>query len=205
MVSRGSQPLFHTIIDRLPLRPVNCTTFVTTKVMASEISHPLHIKTQRKIANFDPQGFYWRVNCPNDISRKAVVRNVCKGEFKKAFVWALAEAGWGKDGRPLDPGSKKGRLTGAVLMNIPKDPERVLKAKKADLRRDAGDVVRKIMAKQEQTPAWKHRPRQFDRSTRTGSGRPQISQRSSGDLQRSMAEATTGPATTKFLPTGSEP
>lgn len=153
----------------------------------------------RKIAAFDPQGFYWRVGCPHEISRKSTVRNVTKKEFKKAFVWALAEAGWGEDGRPLNPEQNKGRLTGAVLLNIAKDPERVLKAKKEDLKRDAGAAVRKILARQDQ-PVWQDRSRHFDRPKRIQ--RVRSNARSIGDLQRSVADTTTSLSFAKYQPTG---
>lgn len=163
--SKSSQPLINAIIDRLPIRAVNCTTFTTTKVIAGDVAHPLNIKIRRKLAAFDPQGFYWRVNCPQEISKKAVVRNTCKGDFKKAFEWALAEAGWDKDGKPLDSNGTQERLTGAVLLSISKDPTRVLTAKKEDLRRDAGDVVKKLAARQDK-PTFRSSPRAWERPPR---------------------------------------
>lgn len=201
MASKASKPLINAIIDRLPIRAVNCTTFVTTKVIASEPSHPLCIKTRRKLAAFDPQGFYWRVNCPNDISKKAVVRNTCKGEFKKAFVWALAEAGWGKDGMPLDPDGKQKRLTGAVLLSIVKDPARVLTAEKEAMRRDAGDVVKKLAARQGH-PVYRNSSRSSERLVRT----PKFldSERSIGRGPRSKMGIKPGASYKTFNPAGTE-
>lgn len=202
MASKASHPLLNAVIDRLPVRAVNCTTFVTTKVIAREPSHPLCIKTRRKLAAFDPQGFYWRVNCPTDISKKAIVRNTCKGEFKKAFVWALAEAGWGKDGMPLDPDGTQKRLTGAVLLSIVKDPARVLTAKKEAMRRDAGDVVKKLAARQGQ-PVYRNSSRPSERPARAS--RFSDREGSIGREPRSTMKSKPGASYKTFNPTGTEP
>lgn len=169
MASKSSKSLLNLTMNRVPIQALNCTTFGTTRVMASDKSHPLHIKTHRKLAAFDPQGFYWRVNCNVDMSKKAIVRNSCKKNFKKAFVWALAEAGWGPDGRPLDPEKQERRLTGAVLLSIVTDPKLVLTAKREDLRREAGEAVRKILSMNEQ-PVTQRRPRRSEQHSRAGSG-----------------------------------
>ncbi|CZT25321.1 uncharacterized protein RCC_11049 [Ramularia collo-cygni] len=209
MASKASKPLFNTIIDRIPLRPVNCTTFVATKVIASDECHPLHIKTRRRLAAFDPQGFYWRVNCPIDISKKAVVRNACKGEFKKAFTRALAEAGLGGDGRPLDPAGKQQRLTGAVLLSIVKDPARVLTATKADLRRETGELVKKLLAKQEQ-PTHRNPWRRNEQPER-GPRRPErdvagtVPGRWNGRSRYGMAANKADSPVARFNPTGTTP
>lgn len=200
MASKRSQPLFHTIIDNLPIRAINCATLITTKVIASENSHPLHIKIMRKLAAFDPKGFYWRVNCHVDISKKSVVRNECRKDCKNAFVWALAEAGWGPDGRSLNHEKNKGRLTGAVLLAIAKDPERVLTAKKADLRREAQDAVRKILSKYER-PAPSNRTYQSGKPARNSKW--QGSGQSVGNAKRGSTDAANEPSFTRFRPAGS--
>lgn len=88
-----------------------------------------------------------------------MVRNGCKSDFKKAFIWALREAGWGTDGKALDGGEK--RLNGAVVLGVVKESERVLTAKKEELRREAGEAVRRIEAKQRfaKPVGWKFGPR----------------------------------------------
>lgn len=201
MASSRPGPLLHSILDRLPLRPLNCTTFATTKLIAGDVSHPLHIRTQRRLEIFDPQGFYWRVSCPTDISKKAVIRNTCTGEFKKAFIWALAEAGFNKYGKPLDRQSKKERLTGAVLLAIVKDPERVLTAKKADVRRDAAKIVRNIIARQDR-PIWNKRPLASETHRNVAS---MHSKRSMEDSTRSMANATASPSHGRYTPARTQP
>jgi len=202
MASKASSPLIHAIIDRPPIRPINCTTFVTTKVIAGDPAHPLNIKIGRKLAAFDPQGFYWRVNCSIDISKKAIVRNTCKGNFKKAFAWALAAKGWGEDGRPLDPNSRTRRLTGAVLLIVAKDPARVLTAKQEDMRRDALDIVKKLAARQGKPAIRKDWPQSElpgRNSVSPGSAR------SNEHVHRGKVESKTGTSFTNYRPAGTGP
>lgn len=130
--ARNSAPnLLRLVYERNP-RPFNCTTLEPTKSFAEDTSHPLHIKTQRRLDQFDPAKLHWRVRCPIDVSKKVVIRRWAIRRFQVAFLKQLREAGFDSDGALLEKlqpwhGKRRSALTGAALMILPKD-SRSLKA-----------------------------------------------------------------------------
>lgn len=55
--------------------PINCTTLVQTRGYAEDPAHPFHIRTQRRLEQFDPRKLHWRVQCPIDVSKKSFIRS----------------------------------------------------------------------------------------------------------------------------------
>ncbi|SMR53274.1 unnamed protein product [Zymoseptoria tritici ST99CH_3D1] len=136
--------------------PINCTTFPATKFIADDPAHPLYLKTQRRLALFDRNAFHFRVHCPFDISKKAVIRNTVKKTFEKAFVRELERGGWAPDGKVLKgKDARKDGLSGACLVNIVKDSKRVLQASREDVRREMARLVDEIAERRVQ---WQPRP-----------------------------------------------
>ncbi|SMQ50435.1 unnamed protein product [Zymoseptoria tritici ST99CH_3D7] len=143
-------PLAYHILSPHP-GPINCTTFPATKFIADDPAHPLYLKTQRRLALCDRNAFHFRVHCPFDISKKAVIRNTVKKTFEKAFVRELERGGWAPDGKVLkERDGRKDGLTGACLVNIVKDSKRVLQASREDVRSEMARLVDEIAERRAQ-------------------------------------------------------
>ncbi|EMC94527.1 hypothetical protein BAUCODRAFT_149666 [Baudoinia panamericana UAMH 10762] len=71
---RSKQQYLRFVYEPFP-KPINCTTHTITKDIAAEPWHPLHIRIQRKLADFDPKRLHWRVVCPSDVSKKSFIRH----------------------------------------------------------------------------------------------------------------------------------
>ncbi|KJX97667.1 hypothetical protein TI39_contig474g00002 [Zymoseptoria brevis] len=137
-------PLVYHILSPHP-GPINCTTFPATKFIVDDPAHPLYLKTQRRLALFDRTAFHFRVHCPFDISKKAVIRNTVKKTFEKAFVKELERGGWAPDGRVLEErDGRKDSLSGACFINIVKDSKRVLQASREYVRREMARLVGEV-------------------------------------------------------------
>jgi hypothetical protein len=153
--------------------PMNCTTFTATRTMVEDRSHPLHIRTQRQLAQFDTNSFHFRVHCPIDISKKAVIRDTVKQRFKSALVTELVQRGWAANGEVLESekkyGSKSG-LKGAFLLNIAKDPKRVLQASKEEIRIEVSRMVGSLVAKQRTGASTRTRSHEWNATQYRSSG-----------------------------------
>ncbi|KAK4569577.1 hypothetical protein LTR86_003340 [Recurvomyces mirabilis] len=90
--------------------PINCTTLFPTREFADDPSHPLHIRTKRKLAAFDKDKFHWRVQCPVDLSKRAFVRSWAAKRVGKELRRKIGEAlGRGQgDGLVLGGGEGEG-------------------------------------------------------------------------------------------------
>jgi hypothetical protein len=123
----------------------NCTIFEATKDFARDASHPLHIKTRRRLAAFDPTILHWNVKAPLELSKKAVVRVWAVRRVKVAFQEALKEGGWDANGkRLLGTGID---LCGAVCMYLSKN-KHIIEASGADVKRECEEVLRQVVKRQ---------------------------------------------------------
>ena len=116
--------------------PLNCTSFPSTRDFAADPSHPFHIRTLRRLEDFDATKLHWRVQCPVDVSKKAYVRGVVGRKWRNAFRRALV----GEEGGPkgLEDGAHEGGsvavrskyegLSGALLVLLAKDSKKILTA-----------------------------------------------------------------------------
>lgn len=117
-------------------KPINCTTYPATRSILSDPSHPLHIRTQRRIAAFDPHALHWNVIVPLDVSKKAVVRNWVRRRVGEAFKKILREQGEGR------------RVQGAVSMRVrPEMAAVAMTATGEDVEREVERVVGAIVSR----------------------------------------------------------
>lgn len=122
--SKGNEvPLMHFIYEP-HAKPMNCTTFLATKSMLTDPSHPLHIKTKRKYADFNPHILHWRIQVPLSVSKKAAIRNNAKKRLRHAFRVELKRRGVRQDGTVRE--AQKHALKGALLINMSGNAERTL-------------------------------------------------------------------------------
>ena len=141
-------PLLHYIFEPNP-KPINCCTYTSTKTFAAERDHPLHIRTQRRLRDFDPEILHWTVKCPLELSKKAVVRNWAVRRVKEALRDELGAKGWDGDGRVIgesDVGEKLG-LKGALCILLNKN-KRVMEASGEEVKSQCSRVLRKVLQAQ---------------------------------------------------------
>ena len=124
----------------------NCTVYEATKDFARDASHPLHIKTQRRLAAFDPTILHWNVKAPLELSKKAVVRVWAIRRVQVAFREALITGGWDESGRRLG-GTGFLNLSGAVCMFLNRDKS-IIEASGEDVRRECEGVLREVVRRQ---------------------------------------------------------
>ena len=127
------QTLFHHIYEPHP-RSLNCTNYKSTLTHAHEPSHPLHTRTRRRMAAFDPQTFHWTVKCPVDVSKKTVVRNWVTRRVREAFRLELGRVGV--------------ELKGALCIRLKKEGKEVVTASGEEVRRQCGVLVRRLVGLQ---------------------------------------------------------
>ncbi|OQO06972.1 hypothetical protein B0A48_07538 [Cryoendolithus antarcticus] len=133
-------------------RPLNIATLETTRNLAGPSSkHPFHIRTQRRLASFDPSKLHWRVLTPAGLSKSAYVRDKVGKRIKEAFKDELRRLGWSPDGRRLaveGTGAEQERdLCGAALIGVVKDPIAIT-ASMNEVRESVSQAVRKIVQEQ---------------------------------------------------------
>jgi hypothetical protein len=126
-------------------RSFNCTIFEATKDFARDASHPLHIKTRRRLTAFDPTILHWNVKAPLELSKKAIVRVWAIRRVKVAFREALKEGGWDANGRRLAGAGIE--LSGAVCMYLSKN-KGIIKASGEDVKRECEGVLRLVVKRQ---------------------------------------------------------
>lgn len=148
-------PLLTFIHDPFP-KPINCTTLTPTKMFLTDPSHPLHIRTQRRLAALDPSKLTWRVQVPVAVSKKPAIRREAEKRVKNAVRAELGVLGFGEDGRILEGmggdgqevDGKKG-LSGALLMIMNKDPVRSLTFRSEEVREEVRRWVGRVMRERE--------------------------------------------------------
>ncbi|GIZ39720.1 hypothetical protein CKM354_000309200 [Cercospora kikuchii] len=160
--STGPAHLVNFVYEPFP-QPFNCTTFPQTRAFATDPSHPLYIKIQRRVALHDPQDFRWVVRCPMDVNKKPTYRHAVQKKLRRAFRHALTQRGLDGEGRPLSDAvvakSKRlegnnivratpmstERLSGALCMFYVNDQKRVLTAKGCEVRAEAERILEKVL------------------------------------------------------------
>ncbi|KAK6435137.1 hypothetical protein LTR95_008675 [Oleoguttula sp. CCFEE 5521] len=145
-------------------RPLNIATLETTRNLADASSkHPFHIRTQRRLAAFDPTKLHWRVLTPTGLSKSAYIRDKVGKRIQEAFKDELRSQGWDPNGRRIaveGTGAEQERnLCGAVMIGVVKDPIAIT-ASMDDVRESVSVAVRKIVQEQRgESPSASHRRR----------------------------------------------
>lgn len=150
----SSQPLLTFKYYPSPTALHNPVLLHTTRDFASDPSHPFHIRTRRRLADFDPKAFHWRVQCPVDVSKKAFIRNWAVRRVRRAVREELAGRGLGAEGA-----GEEGKCGGALLIVLNRTGERTLTAKWEDVRREVRGVLGRVRGKWEQSKRWERRDR----------------------------------------------
>jgi len=155
-------------------KPINVTTLIPTGVFADfKSSHPFHIKTTRRLAQFDPAKLHWTVTSPADLSKSALVRRTAARRVREAFRQELRRAGWNDDGRRTPEGGPDGTvpsfdLNGALRLNLVKEAIAVT-ATSEEVRQSAIFAVKTLAGFHSEDKLQYNRPtRQY--SSRKGSG-----------------------------------
>ncbi|EME48437.1 hypothetical protein DOTSEDRAFT_18970 [Dothistroma septosporum NZE10] len=115
-------------------RPINCTTFQSTRLFATDPSHPLYIRTHRRLAAFDPERLTWRVQVPVAVSKKPAIRREAERRVKRAVGAEL-------DGRE--------DFNGALLLIMNKDPMRSLRFRQEEVQKEVRAWVRRTLRERE--------------------------------------------------------
>lgn len=126
-------------------RPINCCTFPITRTIAADISHPLYIRTQRRMEAFDPTILHWAVRAPLNLSKKATVRWWAGRRIKAAFREVLKEAGLDSKGRRT--GTGVAGLNGALRISTPAD-HKILDASGEEVKKECARILQQVMRKQ---------------------------------------------------------
>nr|OQO19427.1 hypothetical protein B0A51_12568 [Rachicladosporium sp. CCFEE 5018] len=150
-LASSAKKLLYINFDPRP-RPLNIAILETTRNLADPSSkHPFHIRTQRRLAAFDPTKLHWRVLAPTGLSKSAYVRDKVGKRVKEAFKDELRRQGWGPDGRRIavdGAGAEQERdLCGAALIGVVKDPIAITASMTA-VRESVSQAVRKIVQEQ---------------------------------------------------------
>jgi len=141
--------LFYFNYEKNP-KPINVTTLIPTTLAADfKTNHPFHIKTSRRLAQFDPTKLHWTVTSPVDLSKSALVRRTVARRVREAFRQELRLAGWNDDGRRRAEGGQDGivrsfDLSGALRLNLVKEPFAVT-ATSEDVRESASFAVKTLL------------------------------------------------------------
>lgn len=139
------KPLMSTVFQMHP-KAINCTTFTATTIFAQDEYHPLHIRTHRRLAAFDPSKFHWRIHVPFDVSKRSAVRNWVQRRIKAAFLKELKLRGLKKDGAFRDGTGQA--MSGALLVIMAKSPELALEFTNAEAEEWTRFVLDNVMRKQ---------------------------------------------------------
>lgn len=132
--------------------PINTTTLTPTSVVIADPRgcHPYHVRTVRKLENFDPTKLHWSVAAPYALSRSAFVRKTAARRVREAFRQELRREGWDSDGRRLPQGGQDGRiqsfdLSGALRLGLVKEAYAVT-ATAEEVRQSASWAVKTLVA-----------------------------------------------------------
>jgi hypothetical protein len=171
--STGRDRLFFFNYEKNP-KPINVTTLVPTTLFADFKScHPFHIRTTRRLDEFNPTKLHWTVTSPLDLSKSALVRRTAARRIREAFRQELRTAGWNDDGRRIPEGGLDGNvrdfdLSGALRLNLVKEAC-VVTATSEEVRESASLAVKTLLGLHSKDKQQDKRPnRQY--SGRKGSG-----------------------------------
>lgn len=171
--STGRDRLFFFNYEKNP-KPINVTTLVPTTLFVDFKScHPFHIKTTRRLDQFDPTKLHWTVTSPLDLSKSALVRRTAARRVREAFRQELRCAGWNDDGRRIPEGGLDGTvrdfdLRGALRLNLVKEPV-VVTATSEEIRESASLAVKTLLGLHSKDKQQDKRPnRRFSGQKRLG-------------------------------------
>lgn len=145
----GSQPLFAYTYEPIA-KPMNITTFQTTRLNATDPSCPFYIKLRRRMAAFDNNTLVWRVHVPLVVSKRATVRRWAIKRVREAINKELKARGFHRDGSLINGEGADGSrgLRGALLVKLPNDSEKALRTKYEEVEIYARWLIGQIMDRQ---------------------------------------------------------
>ncbi|KAF7191317.1 hypothetical protein HII31_07340, partial [Pseudocercospora fuligena] len=159
-IMRGQYSITSHIYEPFP-KPINVTTFLQTKIFASDQYYPKNIEIRRRLKDFDPNSFIWVVRCPVSVSKKSTYRHLVEKKVRRAFRAALKNEGYSEDGNVLvqggseealkvhDQAERRGRLSGALLITLSKDGHKTLTAKGKEIRDNVELLLSKVLVQRE--------------------------------------------------------
>lgn len=127
-------------------RPINSTTYQFTINALHDSTHPLHIKTKRRYADFDPSLLHWTVKVPVALSKNATVRNWAAKRVREAVRTELKARGFGNDGSLLDGQGLGTPLKGALTILISKSQD-ILLANGTEVKEQASRILEQVIWK----------------------------------------------------------
>ncbi|KAK5130317.1 hypothetical protein LTR08_002203 [Meristemomyces frigidus] len=139
-----------------PPTPLNLATLGPTRDFAADSSHPFHLRTVRRLAQFDPSRLHWRVHCPVDVSSgKGFLRAWAARRVRNALRARLGEAGGqGNGGGETGRGGKGGvgalgkEVLGGALLVVLSKSSIALTATGEEVRESVGRVVEGMLRQQ---------------------------------------------------------
>lgn len=155
-------------------QPVNITTLVPTTTFADpRSSHPYHIRTTRRLDQFDPTKLHWSVAAPVDLSKSVLVRRTAGRRVREAFRQELHRAGWNSDGQRRPEGGSDGNvrdfdLRGALRLGLVKEAFAVT-ATSEEVRQSASWAVKTLSGLHSRDKPQQRRPSKYD-PDRKGAG-----------------------------------
>jgi hypothetical protein len=168
--------LFYFNYEKNP-QPINVTTlFPTTTFADPRGNHPHHIKTTRRLRQFDPTKLHWTVAAPVDLSKSAFVRKTAARRVREAFQQELRREGWDPDGRRRLEGGADGNvrsfdLSGALKMGLVKDAFAVT-ATSEEVKESVGTAVSTLLRLHGQDDSKQRRPNKQEFGRRGSSDVP---------------------------------
>ncbi|EME89195.1 uncharacterized protein MYCFIDRAFT_170707 [Pseudocercospora fijiensis CIRAD86] len=161
-IMRGQYSIMSHMYEPFP-KPINVTTFLQTKIFASDQYNPKSIEIRRRFKAFDPKSFIWVVRCPVSVSKKSTYRHLVEKKVRRAFRAALENEGYSDDGNLLakgqghseeapnvyDQAERRGRLSGALLITLSKDAHKTLTAKGKEIRENVELLLKKVLVQRE--------------------------------------------------------
>jgi hypothetical protein len=131
--------LYNTRFEPFP-RPLNCTTFTATDIIAKDDRHPLNIPISRRLDEWNPNRLHWAIRTPLAISKKRTVRSWVGRRFRDTFIDELKNSGFNSRGEPLVPSRLKSPITGALAITLLRP---ALTASVQDVRQICSSILRK--------------------------------------------------------------
>ncbi|OJJ43092.1 hypothetical protein ASPZODRAFT_136636 [Penicilliopsis zonata CBS 506.65] len=112
--------IFTLLYSPEPIIPAVAQRYLTSRY------NPLRPKLQHLYDNRDPNTLWWRLATRPILDRKRVVRSWCSRRIRIAFIRALKNQGYDRDGRKIadfpqkgDPRGKPGIVGSATLLVFP--------------------------------------------------------------------------------------
>jgi len=128
---------------------IGTTTLEQTNAVLIEEHHPKHIITRRRLEAWDPRKLHWAIKCPQNVSKKKVVRNWAVRRVREALVAELRKNGYDRDGKAKDVASSNSHTQPAIIgsLQIAVNSD-VLVAPITDIREQCEKMVQKVVRAQ---------------------------------------------------------